>query len=261
MSLRDPFMPRSRSSVSPPPGRPEHGPHSGIAERSGEKQVAPGRTPKLARPRSDPRPGWPWGPGRGILQPGYRRAGQSTPRSHFPRELPVCVGTPMHTRRDQHRIPCQPCRPVRLRVSPGSVPCPSRAGKLFSPPVAEWSREQHRHLAAPRTGTGLCRRRGEDPGPLGTAGTAGSRCCPRLGAQPGPRDAAFSFPSSSETTEETAIGSELRHRYRTVPPGLLPGSAGVSGPRTGDPGCAHAAATPTVQKTPEIPVQVFVSSV
>lgn len=98
---------------------------------------------------------------------------------------------------------------------------------------------------------------GEDSGPLGTAGTAGSRSCPRLWAQPGPRDAAFSFPRSSGTTaRETATGSDLRHRCPTVPPGLLPGSAGVSGSGRGDLGCAHAAASPRVHKTPEVPVRL-----
>lgn len=123
--------------------------------------MAPSVEPQsLLGPEPIPRPGWPWGPRRGILPPGYQRAGQSVPRSHFPRELPACVDTPLHTRGGQPRIPGQPSRPVRLRVPPGSVPFPSRAGKLFSPPVAEWSREEHRHFTAPRTRTGLCRRGG-----------------------------------------------------------------------------------------------------
>lgn len=225
-------------------------------ERGQSKCPPPVEPQSLLAPEPIPRPGWPWGPRRGILPPGYQCAGQSVPRSHFPRELPACVDTTLHTRGGQPRIPGQPSRPVRLRVPPGSVPFPSRTGKLFSPPVAEWRREEHRHFTAPRTRTGLCRRGGRGPGTPWHHRRRRLTVLSERGAQPGPRDAAFSFPGSSGTTGETATGSDLRHRYPTVPPGSLPGSAGVSGPRRRDPGCAQAAATPTTHKTPEIPVRV-----
>ncbi|XP_051654034.1 collagen alpha-1(I) chain-like [Manacus candei] len=82
---------------NPSPGRPQHGPHSGTTGGDGGRANRPLAEPQGPPvPEPTPQPGWPSGPGKGILQPGYRRAVYSAPRSPIPRELPECVDTP-HT--------------------------------------------------------------------------------------------------------------------------------------------------------------------
>lgn len=207
-------------------GDPSTAPALGLRRGARKELVAPGRTPKPARPRTDPRTGL--APGSQERCPAARvppRRAERVP-NHFPRELPACVDTPWHIRRGQPPIAGQPSRPVRLRVSPGSVPFRSLTGKLFCSPVAERSRERHRLFTVPRTGTGLCRRRGRGPGTPWHRRHLRLTVLSGTGGSARPPDESFSFPSSSGITGETATGSDLRHRYRTVPPGFCRAARG-----------------------------------
>lgn len=145
--------------------------------------------------------------------PGYRRAGQSAPRSPIPRELFTFVDT--HTPPSGRPAPAFPPHPA-ARFSSGLLPSRShsRAGREND--------SLHRRLNGTRRSLGANSRpprpvprcpggAGADPGTRRHRRPPPPRPCPGLGSSPAAGDAALSFPSRSVRSGEAATGPELRH--------------------------------------------------
>lgn len=214
------------TTVSPSPGRPEHGPNAETAGEAGAEQVDPpaepqsllvpeptlrlGRTGPCLPGEASRSPAGPWVP------PG--RA-ERAPEPHSTR-APCVRGHPPHRQGARPRVPDPPRRSVRLRLSPGPVPFPSRAGKRFRPPVAERSRDEPRgKFTAPRAGAGLSRRSGRGPrDPAAPPAPAGPRQPPALpGAGGAARPPARCLFVSEQLgrSREAATGPRLRYLHPT----------------------------------------------
>lgn len=124
--LRDPFMPRSRSSVPPSPGLPERGPHSGTAEGSRGRANGPRQNPKVCPPPN----GSPERVGSGV--PGEASGSPVPPR--WAERAPEPLSTRVPCLRG--RSPTHPGRPApdsRSAQPPGSAASFSRFGSVPEP--------------------------------------------------------------------------------------------------------------------------------
>ncbi|XP_069653750.1 collagen alpha-1(I) chain-like [Haliaeetus albicilla] len=205
----DPVTPRSPphpTTVSPSPGRPEHGPNAETAGGSGGRASRPpGRAPAPASPRTDPTagPDRTLSPGRGIPQPGRAvgTAGQGRARPGAPfHASSLRAWTPPRTVRAPG--PGFPIRPA-VRFGSGFLPARSHS------PAGRENDSLHLWLNGAGTSLGVnlrpppgrCRavpaERARTRGPRGTAGPRRPPALPGAGGQPGRRHVAFSFPSSS----------------------------------------------------------------